>query len=164
VWLVRLAFLVVIVSLHSARYGSRAAIALTGSAAAVMLSACGSAGTGSPSPGVTPASIAVSVPRSGTPSPATATPSPVAATPAAQPASIRPLVPARPPAAKPAAVKPVQPRPAAQRPAAPKPPAPSVYYANCAAVKAAGAAPLHRTDAGYRPALDRDNDGVACDT
>jgi endonuclease YncB( thermonuclease family) len=39
----------------------------------------------------------------------------------------------------------------------------SVYYANCAAARAAGAAPLHRGDPGYRSALDRDNDGVACE-
>jgi hypothetical protein len=38
------------------------------------------------------------------------------------------------------------------------------YYANCAAAKAAGAAPLRRgQDDGYRRALDRDNDGIACD-
>ncbi|WP_194293049.1 excalibur calcium-binding domain-containing protein [Streptomyces smaragdinus] len=41
---------------------------------------------------------------------------------------------------------------------------PSVYYANCAAVRAAGQAPLYRGEPGYRPALDRDNDGTACDT
>lgn len=39
----------------------------------------------------------------------------------------------------------------------------TVYYANCAAAKAAGAAPLHRGDPGYRPALDRDGDGIACE-
>jgi hypothetical protein len=38
-----------------------------------------------------------------------------------------------------------------------------VYYANCAAAKAAGAAPLHRGDPGYRAALDRDSDGIACE-
>jgi hypothetical protein len=37
-------------------------------------------------------------------------------------------------------------------------------YANCAAVRAAGAAPLHRGAPGYRAALDRDGDGVACET
>jgi hypothetical protein len=40
----------------------------------------------------------------------------------------------------------------------------SVYYANCSEARAAGAAPLSRSDPGYRRALDRDNDGVACDT
>jgi micrococcal nuclease len=39
----------------------------------------------------------------------------------------------------------------------------SVYYANCTAARAAGAAPLHEGDPGYRPALDRDHDGVACE-
>lgn len=39
----------------------------------------------------------------------------------------------------------------------------SVYYANCAAARAAGAAPLYRGDPGYRSALDRDGDGVACE-
>jgi excalibur calcium-binding domain-containing protein len=44
------------------------------------------------------------------------------------------------------------------------PPAPApVYYANCTAAKAAGAAPIHRGEPGYRPALDRDNDGIACE-
>lgn len=40
----------------------------------------------------------------------------------------------------------------------------SAYYANCAAAKRAGAAPLRRGDPGYRRGLDRDGDGVACDT
>jgi hypothetical protein len=40
----------------------------------------------------------------------------------------------------------------------------SVYYANCTAAKAAGAAPLYRGEPGYRAGLDRDNDGVACET
>jgi hypothetical protein len=35
--------------------------------------------------------------------------------------------------------------------------------ANCAAARAAGAAPLHRGDPGYRPGLDRDGDGIACE-
>ncbi len=39
-----------------------------------------------------------------------------------------------------------------------------VYYENCDAARAAGAAPLHEGDPGYRAALDRDNDGTACDT
>lgn len=38
-----------------------------------------------------------------------------------------------------------------------------VYYPNCAAVRAAGKAPLHAGQPGYRPGLDRDNDGVACE-
>lgn len=38
------------------------------------------------------------------------------------------------------------------------------YYSNCSEAKAAGAAPLHRGDPGYRKALDRDGDGVACES
>jgi hypothetical protein len=44
------------------------------------------------------------------------------------------------------------------------PPSSSVYYANCTEAKAAGAAPIYRGEPGYRSALDRDNDGVACET
>ena len=43
------------------------------------------------------------------------------------------------------------------------PAAGSVYFANCTAARAAGAAPLHTGDPGYRAALDRDHDGVACE-
>lgn len=39
----------------------------------------------------------------------------------------------------------------------------SVYYRNCDAVRAAGAAPLRRGQPGYRAGLDRDNDGIACE-
>ncbi|MDP2087311.1 MAG: excalibur calcium-binding domain-containing protein [Gemmobacter sp.] len=37
------------------------------------------------------------------------------------------------------------------------------YYANCAAARAAGVAPLRRGDPGYRAKLDRDGDGIACE-
>jgi hypothetical protein len=37
------------------------------------------------------------------------------------------------------------------------------YYASCDAARRAGAAPLQRSDPGYRPALDGDRDGVACE-
>ncbi|RZI67284.1 MAG: excalibur calcium-binding domain-containing protein [Pseudomonas sp.] len=37
------------------------------------------------------------------------------------------------------------------------------YYANCAAVRAAGAAPIRRGQRGYRPGLDRDGDGIGCE-
>ncbi|MCX2179528.1 excalibur calcium-binding domain-containing protein [Streptomyces sp. SKN60] len=40
----------------------------------------------------------------------------------------------------------------------------SVYYENCTAARDAGAAPIRRGEPGYRPALDRDNDGIACDS
>ncbi len=60
------------------------------------------------------------------------------------------------------------------RPPAPAPaPAPAartcpgscgtVYYANCAAARAAGAAPLRAGQPGYRGKMDGDRDGVACE-
>ncbi len=49
----------------------------------------------------------------------------------------------------------------------PAPGAPSTgadaYYANCTAARAAGAAPIHVGQPGYRTALDGDKDGVACE-
>ncbi|MFD6532859.1 excalibur calcium-binding domain-containing protein [Streptomyces sp. NPDC060184] len=36
-------------------------------------------------------------------------------------------------------------------------------YANCTAVRAAGAAPIHRGEPGFGAHLDRDGDGVACE-
>ena len=38
-----------------------------------------------------------------------------------------------------------------------------VYYSNCSEARADGAAPLYRGDPGYRPGLDRDKDGDACE-
>lgn len=43
-------------------------------------------------------------------------------------------------------------------------PGSSAYYANCSAVKAAGAAPIYSGDPGYSGKLDRDGDGVACES
>ena len=37
------------------------------------------------------------------------------------------------------------------------------YYPNCTAARRAGAAPLYRGEPGYRPPLDRDHDGIACE-
>ncbi|MGW5291391.1 excalibur calcium-binding domain-containing protein [Streptomyces bacillaris] len=39
----------------------------------------------------------------------------------------------------------------------------STYYANCSAVRAAGAAPIRAGQPGYGRHLDRDGDGVACE-
>jgi hypothetical protein len=39
----------------------------------------------------------------------------------------------------------------------------SVYYRNCAAARAAGAAPIRIGEPGYAPKLDRDGDGIACE-
>ena len=49
-------------------------------------------------------------------------------------------------------------------PARERPPASgAVYYANCAAARAAGAAPVRRGDPGYARHLDRDGDGIGCE-
>ncbi|MFR9774289.1 excalibur calcium-binding domain-containing protein [Nocardia sp. SC052] len=53
--------------------------------------------------------------------------------------------------------------PVAAVPAPPRPVAPSIFYPNCAAARAAGAAPLRCGEPGYRPELDRDKDGIACE-
>lgn len=53
-----------------------------------------------------------------------------------------------------------EPAPALQ----PEPVAPAaVYYANCTAVRAAGAAPIFAGQPGYGTHLDGDKDGIACD-
>lgn len=51
------------------------------------------------------------------------------------------------------------PPPVAAEPDPPK----TVSYANCDAVRAAGAAPLYAGQPGYNRKLDRDGDGVACE-
>ncbi|MGY1735158.1 GmrSD restriction endonuclease domain-containing protein [Geodermatophilus sp. SYSU D00684] len=43
------------------------------------------------------------------------------------------------------------------------PPAPVTPYPDCAAVRAAGAAPLREGDPGWNPSLDGDGDGVGCE-
>ncbi|MDR6507250.1 DUF1524 domain-containing protein [Arthrobacter oryzae] len=90
--------------------------------------------TPEPAPVVAPAPAQVPAPAVVAPAPAVVVPAPVPAAPA-----------------------PVVPVPAAPAPAA-------AYYANCTAAKAAGAAPLYAGSAGYRPALDRDSDGIACES
>ncbi|WP_251043828.1 DUF1524 domain-containing protein [Arthrobacter sp. ISL-48] len=78
-------------------------------------------------------------------------PAPAPAAPAPAPAAPAPVAPA------PVAPAPVAPAPAPAAPAA-------VYYANCTAAKAAGAAPLRIGQPGYRAGLDRDSDGIACES
>ncbi|GID68388.1 hypothetical protein Acy02nite_62690 [Actinoplanes cyaneus] len=50
------------------------------------------------------------------------------------------------------------------KPASARTTAKPVYYANCDAVHAAGRSNLRRSDPGYRKALDRDGDGLACES
>ena len=51
------------------------------------------------------------------------------------------------------------PAPATTQPQGPE----AVYYENCAAARAAGAAPLYRGGPGYRSDMDGDDDGIACE-
>lgn len=72
------------------------------------------------------------------------------------------------PAATPAAA-PITSPVAAEAPVAPAPPEAKpaslagTAFPNCAAARAAGAAPVRRGQPGYGPHLDRDNDGVGCE-
>lgn len=92
--------------------------------------------------------------------PAVVEPAPAAPAPPAVVAPA-PAVPAPAPAVVPPAPAPA---PAVVPPAPAPAPAPaSAYYANCAAARAAGAAPLHAGQPGYRAGLDGDKDGVACE-
>lgn len=61
------------------------------------------------------------------------------------------------------AQEPTQEQAPAQTPAPAPAPDTYEYYQNCDAVRAAGKAPLYQGQPGYRPALDRDHDGVACE-
>ncbi|MFJ4208780.1 DUF1524 domain-containing protein [Paenarthrobacter sp. NPDC089675] len=100
-------------------------------------------------PSPAPSPVAIPAPAA-EPAPAPAQ----AAVPAPVPAPAAPAAPAPAPAPAPAVVP--APAPAAPAPAA-------AYFANCAAARAAGAAPLYAGQPGYRAGLDRDHDGVACE-
>ncbi|AYV30477.1 Excalibur calcium-binding domain protein [Streptomyces sp. ADI95-16] len=73
--------------------------------------------------------------------------------PAASPTPARTAVPVSTPV-PPKPKKPQTPPPANDEP---------VFFKNCDAAKAAGKAPIRRGQPGYRDALDRDKDGIACD-
>ncbi|MBO0926770.1 DUF1524 domain-containing protein [Cellulomonas sp. zg-ZUI199] len=92
------------------------------------------------------------------PAPAPA-PAPAAApAPAPAPAAV--------PAPAPAPAEPAAPAPA-PAPADPPAPAPApaaVHYKNCAAARAAGAAPVRVGEPGYGTHLDRDGDGIGCES
>lgn len=64
------------------------------------------------------------------------------------------------PAARPAPTTAPEPDPEPE--AQPEPEPDNVYYANCAAVRAAGRAPIRVGDPGYSRDLDRDGDGQGC--
>lgn len=42
-------------------------------------------------------------------------------------------------------------------------PAPGAHYPGCNAARAAGVAPLYAGEPGYRPEMDGDGDGIACE-
>lgn len=42
-------------------------------------------------------------------------------------------------------------------------PQPGDYWSGCNEARAAGVAPLYKGEPGYRPQMDGDNDGVACE-
>lgn len=86
-----------------------------------------------------------------------------------------PVAPAAPAVEEPAPAPPVEevpveapaPAPPVEQPApaqpAPQAPSESVSYANCDAVRAAGAAPIRSGDPGWQQKFDRDGDGVGCE-
>ena len=140
--------------IHTATAGVLAgALLLTGCSSSVRAPKPGSSASSStsvsasPSVSATPSSSpSASATPSESPTP-TITPSPVPTTEA--------------PVQVPAAEAPAQQAPA--QPVQQAPARSSVYYETCADARAAGAAPLHRGEPGYRPGLDKDGDGVACE-
>ena len=77
-----------------------------------------------------------------------------------------PVVVAPEPVAAPVVEPAPEPEPVAPAPEPEPAPAPAVevYYKNCDAVRAAGAAPIYAGTPGYASHLDRDKDGIGCDT
>ena len=135
-------------------------------AGALLLAGCSSSVR---APKVTPSASSSSTSASASPS-VSATPS-SSPTPSASATPSPTVIPSPVPTTEAPAQAPAAEAPSAQAPAAPVSEAPaqqapaqsSVYYKNCDAVRAAGAAPLHRGEPGYRPGLDSDGDGVACE-
>lgn len=109
-----------------------------------------------PTPSPTPTTKSPSpTPTTISPTP-TPTPEPTSEAPAPAPEPAQPGHQEQAPAPAPTAVH--------QEQRAPAPaPEPEVFYKNCAAARAAGAAPIYQGQPGYRSGLDRDGDGIACD-
>lgn len=105
----------------------------------LMIGSIGAILSPAPTPSASPAAIVSAAPATTTAAPST---TPAAPTAAPSPAATTP------------------PPPTTQAPA----PATTVSYLSCEDVRAAGAAPIHRGDPGYSGDLDRDGDGVACET
>ncbi|KAA9166937.1 hypothetical protein FPZ12_001085 [Amycolatopsis acidicola] len=64
---------------------------------------------------------------------------------------------------KPSSSTPPPPQTTTTRPPSTKPGPDRTYYEDCEEVRAAGKAPLYLWQPGYRPGLDRDHNGVACE-
>ncbi|MFD4158542.1 excalibur calcium-binding domain-containing protein [Streptomyces hydrogenans] len=137
-------------------------------------------GKDDPKPAVTATATATPTPEPGSASP-TPEPTTESPRPTPEPTTQAPTTEAPTPTPEPTTEAP-EPAPTTPKPAKPKPvqttqppetaepePEPtedagsSVYYANCSAVRAAGAAPIRVGDPGYSRKLDRDGDGVACE-
>ena len=131
----------------SRRRPSRRGMLLVVVAGVIVLVGVSQAGHDDPQPFVPEAPVVTTTAPTTTPA---ATPTAARTTPRPSPSPTRRATP--------------QPTATHRRTTAP-PPAPApVYYPNCDAARAAGAAPLYRGEPGYRPKLDRDGDGVACES
>jgi outer membrane biosynthesis protein TonB len=119
-------------------------------------------------PETTPAAAPVTVAPAATTTPppaATSTPPPKASAKPSKPVGLLSVPPTTKPKLPAVTKKPTTKKPTVKpttRRTTTKPPA-EVYYANCDAVRAAGAAPIHAGDPGYSRKLDRDGDGVGCE-
>jgi endonuclease YncB( thermonuclease family) len=80
-----------------------------------------------------------------------------------EPAPTTTAPPPPPPTTTPAPAPPPPPTTAPAPAPPPSSPPAAAYYQNCDAARAAGAAPIYAGEAGYRPGLDRDGDGIACE-
>jgi hypothetical protein len=116
-----------------------------------------------------PGGVVANVPVRTTAAPALApAPAPVAKpTPAPAPKTSAQPVPKPAPAPAPAPVvapvPTVEPEPETAPEPEPETESTDVYYANCDAVRADGAAPIHAGDPGWQSKFDRDKDGVGCE-
>lgn len=121
----------------------------------IVLDACDAGGDGSP-PGPSPSQTEIpaeSSPPAAVPPPSHPPPTPAPESPSAETSEPPPPVPSD-TADDEGEVTPEAPPPTEDQ---------YVYYDNCDEARAAGAAPLHRGDPGYRSGLDRDGDGMACE-
>lgn len=118
------------------------------------------AASSTPTPSVTHIPSAHSTPLPAAPVPsALASVQPIAQVPASKPAPKATTAPKAPVAKSSTASK----APVSKSSTAPKAAAKGSYYKNCTEARAAGVTPILRGQPGYRPALDRDKDGIACE-